>query len=212
MDENQGTIDVPSIPTSVFQKLLRAKDEVGVIKKNGKVEFKSTKYNYQKAEDIDLAVRDAFQTVGLVVIPEHFDIVNDENGIITIIQTFSIVDTETGERFTCQMGGQGQDSGDKRIYKAETGAFKYLFKQLLQITSQESDPDNYPSEAAVLKPATVDGKLDWKNYVCPMELKRHAGKTLAHIAETDKAYIKYFAAKAGVHQPYFLAAKQELGL
>mgnify|MGYP001149629866 CR=1 FL=1 len=209
MEENQ--IDVKDIPKNVFQKLLMAKDEVGVIKKNGRVEFKSTKYNYQKAEDIDLAVRDAFQSVGLVVIPEDFVVVSDVGSVVTIVQKFRIVDVDTQESFVCAMGGQGQDSGDKRIYKAETGAFKYLFKQLLQITSQESDPDNFPSGAEPA-PRNADGSLDWRNYVCPMDLKRHAGKTLAYVAENDKTYIRYFAAKAGVHQPYFQAAKQELGL
>lgn len=211
MDEKVNEICKEDIPQNIYQKILEAKKLVGVVKKDGRVEFKQTKYNYQKAEDIDLAVRDAFEQVGLIVIPVKFDVISDVNNVITIVQHFAITDVESGASFVCAMGGQGQDSGDKRIYKAETGAFKYLFKQLMQITAQESDPDNFPSES-VNQPVNSDGTLNWKEYVCPMDLKRHAGKTLEQIAQTDKAYIRYFAGRAGSHQPYFLAAKQELGL
>lgn len=194
---------------NIWQKLLEVKKMVGIVKKSGRVEFKNTKYNYQKAEDIDLAVRDAFNELGLIVVPAKLDVIKDEGGVITIVQTFAIIDTETGETFTCQMGGQGQDSGDKRIYKAETGAFKYLFKQLLQIAAQESDPDNYPSEA-VSKPVFVDGALNWRDYVIPMHMKKHAGKTLSVVAKDDPEYLNFFVGRQGSHQPYFQAAIEEL--
>lgn len=201
--------DNEKLPASIWQKVLRAKDIVGVVKKDGKVEFKNTNYNYQKAEDIDIAVRNAFAEVGLIVVPVGFDVVGDAGGVVTIIQTYRIVDSETGDYFECQMGGMGQDSGDKRIYKAETGAFKYLMKQLLQIPAQENDPDNFPSEA-VEAPVLKDGSLDWRHYVCPATLKKHAGKTLEQISREDKTYISYFAGKQGKHQPYFQAALGEL--
>lgn len=197
------------LPSSIWSKLLRAKELVGVVKKDGKVAFKNTNYNYQKAEDIDIAVRNAFAEVGLIVIPCGFEVIRDEGSIVTVVQTYRIVDSDSGESFECQMGGMGQDSGDKRIYKAETGAFKYLMKQLLQIPAQETDPDNFPSEA-VEKPVLPNGNIDWRNYVLPVVLKKHAGKTLEAVANEDMNYIKYFATKQGSHQPYFQAALGEL--
>ena len=182
------------LPSSIWSKLLRAKELVGVVKKDGKVAFKNTNYNYQKAEDIDIAVRNAFAEVGLIVIPCGFEVIRDEGSIVTVVQTYRIVDS---------------DSGDKRIYKAETGAFKYLMKQLLQIPAQETDPDNFPSEA-VEKPVLPNGNIDWRNYVLPVGLKKHAGKTLEAVANEDMNYIKYFATKQGSHQPYFQAALGEL--
>lgn len=194
---------------AIWQKVLRAKDLVGVVKKDGKVEFKNTNYNYQKAEDIDIAVRNAFAEVGLIVLPTGFNVINDAGGVVTIVQTYRIVDSESGDYFDCQMGGMGQDSGDKRIYKAETGAFKYLMKQLLQIPAQETDPDNFPSEA-VDRPVLKDGSLDWRHYVCPVTLKKHAGETLEAVAASDPNYISWFAGKQGSHQPYFQAALGEI--
>ena len=73
MDEKVNEICKEDIPQNIYQKILEAKKLVGVVKKDGRVEFKQTKYNYQKAEDIDLAVRDAFEQVGLIVIPVKFE-------------------------------------------------------------------------------------------------------------------------------------------
>lgn len=198
------------ISINLWQKISKAKDLVGVVQKNGRVEFKNTKYSYQRAEDIDLACRDAFQEVGIIVIPVEFDIISDKDGIITIIQTFCVIDTETGAYVKVKMGGMGQDSGDKRIYKAETGAYKYILKQLLQIPS-EDDPDKIPSGAWDKPKPTAEGKVNWRDYVIKLGSK-HKGKTLAQIAETDKQYIAWAVSKQGEHQPYCQAAVEELGL
>ena len=34
---------------NLYQKLLKAKDLIGIVKKEGKVSFKNTNYNYQRA-------------------------------------------------------------------------------------------------------------------------------------------------------------------
>lgn len=185
---------------NIWQKILKAKEVVGVVKKNGKVEFKSTKYNYQTAEDIDIACRDAFIEVGLVVIPSDFEVINDEGGIITIVQTFNVIDSDTGEFLVTKMGGMGQDSGDKRIYKAETGAYKYILKQLLQIPSQDTDPDRVASGVWEQPKQTKEGTLNWQEYV--VKTGKHTNKTLGEIAKTDINFIKWYASKQGEHQPY----------
>lgn len=193
---------------NLWQKISKAKELVGVVKKNGKVEFKSTKYNYQTAEDIDIACRDAFQDVGIVIVPLDFEIINDKDGIVTTIQTFGVVDVDTGTYVKVKMGGMGQDSGDKRIYKAETGAYKYLLKQLLQIPSQD-DPDKIPSGAWETPKPTSDGKVNWREYVVKLGNK-HKGKTLEEVAKTDKQYIEWASTKQGEHQPYCQACLEEL--
>lgn len=209
MNEENNVGSSESCKLNLFQKISKAKDAVGVVKKNGKVEFKSTKYNYQTAEDIDLACRDAFQEVGIIVVPTNFELVSDEGGITTIIQTYKVIDVDTGEFILVQMGGMGQDSGDKRIYKAETGAYKYLLKQLLQIPSQDTDPDKIPS-AAWENPTTnaQTGKLNWKDYV--FKTGQHTGKTLAEVVKNNIGSVRWYAGKQGEHQPYCQAALEEL--
>ena len=193
---------------NLWQKINKAKELVGVVKKNGKVEFKSTKYNYQTAEDIDMACRDAFIDAGLVVLPTGFEVINDVNGIITTIQTYKVIDIDTGEAEVVQMGGMGQDAGDKRIYKAETGAYKYLLKQLLQIPSEDTDPDKIPTGAWDNPKPKSDGSVEWKDYV--FKTGTLAGKTLGEAIKTNIGAVRWYAGKQGESQPYCQAALESI--
>lgn len=206
----KDTVEVATIKLNLWQKIQKVKELVGVVKKEGKVSFKSTNYNYQRAEDIELAVRDACQKVGVLILPLTFNVVSDVNNIITTVQQFMVVDIDTGEKVFCQMGGQGQDSGDKRIYKAETGAYKYFMKQLFQIPSEDTDPDIIPSEAFTAPKTTEQGALNWKDFV-PKNGK-YAGQRLEDIAKKDTNWVKFWANKQCEAQPYCLACKNEMGI
>lgn len=198
---------------NVYQKIAKARELVGVVKKDGRVSFKSTNYNYQKAEDIELAVRNACEQVGLIIIPEQFNIVADTGNIITTIQKFKIIDIDSGAFVITEMGGMGQDSGDKRIYKAETGGFKYLMKQMFQIPADnDTDPDIIPSKAYNNPPIKDDGNVNWRDYV--LKTGQYAGLSLDELSQTDagKKHIIWQAGKAGEQQPYCNACKQELRL
>lgn len=206
-------------PMNIYQKVAKARELIGVVKKDGKVSFKSTNYNYQRAEDIKLAVRNACEQVGLIIIPEQFNIVSDVGNIITTVQKYKIIDVDSGAFIACEMGGMGQDSGDKRIYKAETGCFKYLMKQVFQIPADnDTDPDIIPSAGYKNPPinkasdGTVQGNVNWKDYV--MKSGKFAGKALSDIVKDDegKKHIAWQATRIGEHQPYCVAAKKELGL
>lgn len=203
---------------NIYQKISKARELVGVVKKDGKVSFKSTNYNYQRAEDIELAVRNACEQVGLIIIPEQFNIVSDVGNIITTIQKYKIVDIDSGAFVTCEMGGMGQDSGDKRIYKAETGCFKYLMKQVFQIPADnDTDPDVIPSAGYNNPPIkkNANGEVNvpnWKDYV--LKQGKYAGKSLGELSESDdgKKHIAWKATKSSQDQPYCVAAKKELGI
>ena len=132
---------------NLHERIIKIMEMVAVIKKEGKVEFKNTKYNYQREEDVTAAVREALLKYGITIIPVQFRVEKVEAGLTTVAIQYKVTDAETGECEYLTMGGQGQDSGDKGIYKAETGAFKYLQKQMLWLGSQESDPDDIPSDA-----------------------------------------------------------------
>ena len=175
--------------TNLLKKIAEAKKLVGVVSKNGKVEFKSTKYSYQRAEDIELAVRDACEQVGLLIIPSSFEVISDNGNIVTTIQTFRICDTDSGEELTVQMGGMGQDTGDKRMYKAETGGYKYMMKQLFQIPAEDTDPDIIPSGAWDVPKKTTDGSLNLKEHT--FKTGKYQGKTLQQVVETDYNYVKW---------------------
>lgn len=217
MEEFEQEVEKPKL--NLWQKIAQARELIGVVKKEGKVAFKSTNYNYQRAEDIELAVREALMKVGLVLLPTEFYVEADANNIITTVQTYRLVDTDNGEYVHLAMGGMGQDSGDKRIYKAETGAFKYLLKQLFMIPSEDTDPDLIPSGAweqeksltKAAKSAESDININWRDYV--MKSGKQAGKSLGQLVdEGNTQYIKFMSTVAGAYQPYCQAAVKELGL
>lgn len=213
MNEKQEQLEQEQKPLNIYQKIAKARELVGVVKKDGKVSFKSANYNYQKAEDIELAVRNACEQIGLIIVPEQFNIVADSGNIITTTQKFKIIDIDSGAFITAEMGGMGQDSGDKRIYKAETGCFKYFMKQLFQIPADnDTDPDIIPSKAYKNPPVKADGNVNWREYV--LKAGSYAGKTLEEVSQSadGQKHISWQAGRAGEQQPYCVACKQELGL
>lgn len=208
-DIKQVILEQEQKELSLYQKIAKAKEMVGIVKKEGKVSFKNANYNYQRAEDVEMAVRDACQKVGILIYPNGFKVVSDNNNIITTIQCFRVVDIDTGIGISCEMGGQGQDSGDKRIYKSETGAYKYFMKQLFQIPSEDTDPDIIPSQAFTAPKTTEAGALNWKDYV-PKNGK-HIGERLEEIAKIDMNWIKFWANKQCEAQVFCQACLAELG-
>ncbi len=54
---------------------------------------------------------------------------------------YEFVDVESGETVRGQAAGQGTDSGDKGVYKAITGAVKYIFMKNFLIPTGD-DPEN----------------------------------------------------------------------
>ena len=61
------------------------------------------------------------------------------------VVAFTLIDLETGYCETHNGAGDGLDNGDKSIYKAQTGAFKYYMANNFQITTDD-DPDKDPTE------------------------------------------------------------------
>lgn len=56
--------------------------------------------------------------------------------------TYSFVDAETGEKVFGVASGQGCDSGDKGVYKAITGAIKYIFMKSFLIPTGDDPEDD----------------------------------------------------------------------
>ncbi len=52
-----------------------------------------------------------------------------------------VVDSRTGESLERFAWGSGMDHGDKAVYKAETGAMKYLLRGLFLIPDEADDPE-----------------------------------------------------------------------
>jgi hypothetical protein len=115
-------------PSTLTQRLAEVRRRIGYIQKRGHNELFG--YSYAMAADIAGGVGDALAELGVIVIP-HLESIESEplptskERIVRVVMDYTLVDSQTGERETIRMAGEGRDPGDKGPYKAMTGALKY---------------------------------------------------------------------------------------
>jgi hypothetical protein len=127
---------------------------VGYVQKTGKNAF----HNYRYAGEADLLekLRPAMLEAGLLLLPsvEEFSAI-DDNGITTVRIAYTLAhkdgDVWPDKLYAAGAGGDKNKNGvgDKGLYKAITGANKYLLFKLFQIETgddPESERDAAPSD------------------------------------------------------------------
>lgn len=125
---------------NIGKKMLAVMSEVGKVGKDKTNSFH--KYDYASDEAVVGAIRDSIIKNGLVVIPNQASCRVD--GELTTLEVkYTIVDVDSGEIIESTAYGQGQDKGDKGVYKAATGAEKYfLLKTFLIATGDDAEKDS----------------------------------------------------------------------
>lgn len=135
-------------------KLLAIMDDVKGVKKDGKNEFH--RYSYAKEEDVVKAVRDAMIKHGVfmatsVTESNHMERKTrkgDAENLVNVKIQATFIDSKSGESITSLWEGDGQDSGDKGIYKAYAGAIKYLLLKTFMIpTGIDPEADSRQAES-----------------------------------------------------------------
>jgi hypothetical protein len=137
----------------IAQALHQVMSSVGYIQKTGKNAFHG--YKYAGEADLLEKLRPAMLEAGLILIPSIESVSPiDEHGITTVRMEYMLVHKD-GDIWPHKIGaaGQGGDKnkngvGDKGLYKAITGANKYLLFKLFQI---ETGDDPEATEAFVPK-------------------------------------------------------------
>jgi len=159
--------DDNAVITGFYQKLLEVQAEAHSIPKQG---FnKSQKYNYVKSEDVIAAARSLFVKHGLVAIVSvagheciRYDRVNDQGSVVgsavlsNVEITVSVIDATTGYREDFPYRGSGWDTTDKAVYKAITGATKYAYLALLNVSTGD-DPEDEGEGNPANKPSSRSG-------------------------------------------------------
>jgi hypothetical protein len=118
--------------------------QVSRVPKNGYNSFH--KYNYATESDFTESIRPILLEAGLAFFSNVLE--QEREGEFTKVKMeFILADVETGEVLKSTYWGEGQDKGDKGLYKAYTGATKYfLMKTFLIPTGDDPEADNSVDE------------------------------------------------------------------
>ena len=142
---------------NLSKKLLLIAEGMGRLPKNGFNAFH--KYNYVLESDAMDKFRELAIQHGVMVCPSA-QIIGVTGDITSVDVNYELLDTESGERLVVKMPGQGQDKGDKGVYKALTGSFKYFIMKTFMVptgddpehdeqgTKQVAPPPPFPRQAA----------------------------------------------------------------
>jgi len=122
--------------------------------KDGKNDFQN--YLYLSEAQVSLKMRDLLNKHGVVFshatnILSESDWINTKGirqNMVTVNVNYKFYDVASGEFIEGSECGQGVDSGDKGIYKAITGAVKYIFMKNFLIPTGD-DPEKSTSKSAI---------------------------------------------------------------
>jgi len=142
----------------VAAKIAEVMQNVDYLQKDGRVAYGSTRYSYLSEEKITSEMREAMLKAGLVIYPARMEVVNQQDvstktgqaRVVNILITYRVQDVESEEFIEVQALGEGMDAGDKAVYKAMTGAFKYAQRQTFMIPTGD-DPDKVSSDELTSK-------------------------------------------------------------
>lgn len=137
----------------LVKKLAHVMKQVKHIEKKGYNSFNN--YKYATESDVAEKVREVLAEQDVIMLPdvvehttrEHVNRKGNTEYIATVKVKFTFIDGETGEELSIHSSGEGQDAGDKAVYKAITGAQKYaLMKAFMIPTGDDPEGDNSVDE------------------------------------------------------------------
>lgn len=182
---------LPESSTASLQKAkLAVMEKVKYVVKSGVMGGPGGGYKYASEGDVIAVIRSAMLESGITLSIANMEVVPDSNQQVTTTSgkqsnivyvrvrgVFSYGDEHESQ---CAVGC-GMDSGDKAVYKAMTGAYKYILRQYFCLETGD-DPDKYPSEDPILTPAErlaeelrgvdAQGLKAWSSKVKDMRLSR----------------------------------------
>jgi len=153
---------------SLIQKLADACDAVGGVEKKGKNEKQN--YKYLKAADVAKAIRHELFSRGIVIMFDEKEFTQlrsiktnsgGEMGEFMLRSEVTFLDGESSEKLG-PFGAYGvaMDTGDKAIWKAKTGALKYVLRGIGLIPDEKDDPEADKKVDEALDGATFEHEFD----------------------------------------------------
>jgi len=129
------------LKAKLAKKMNEAREMIGRMQQTGKNNPQN--YFYLVAANLSEEVQKAFNKIGIGTFYNVCDyeyIKKDRGYFVRVKVIIELVDTDTGYSTFISAYGDGQDFGDKAIYKAQTGAQKYAYRNTLLIPTG-NDPE-----------------------------------------------------------------------
>lgn len=151
---------------TIYKKLAEAREKVGAMQKTGFNEMQ--KYSYFSDDQISETFRKTFNEVWIVFIYSSEitwtrEISATGKGtrqfITDVLVKYSFVDIETGDEVSGTACWSWNDTGDKWVYKAITGAIKYIYMKTFQISTGD-DPEKDEVKERKAKETEKKGIID----------------------------------------------------
>ena len=139
-------------------KMILVMNEVGYVQKDGRNDFQ--RYNYATESALAAKFSSALAKHGVFMFTsilerrcEPYQTRGGKGAFLTTVKLeVTFVDSESGESFVAHGYGDGSDSDDKGVYKAITGAQKYvLMKTFLVATGDDPEKDDEKDAKLVSK-------------------------------------------------------------
>jgi len=130
---------------------------VGSISKTGKNSFHG--YKYASEGDLLEAVQPAMAKEGLALRPKVIEYTDTDKGngkVQTDVKVTYDLCHVSGETETIQVIGRGIDKEDKGMYKAMTGALKYLIRHTFLVPTNEHDPEIHDAIHVAPSPPVIE--------------------------------------------------------
>jgi hypothetical protein len=126
---------------ALSQKLSDVRKDVQYIEKTGENDYHG--YSYVTERDLTEKIRKPLSKVGVMLFTSVEE-KGSQGDMTKVVTEHSFVDGDTGATITVKSRGHGYDEQDKGIYKAVTGAVKYLLYKNFLIPAGD-DPEEPPT-------------------------------------------------------------------
>ncbi len=140
--------------TKILAKLLEVRKEVAYLQKEGRNTMQN--YSFLAERQITEKFKELFDKHGIVF---HYEsgitntmITPSGKQILTdVMVDYEFIDVASGESLRGRAAGQGTDANDKGVYKAITGAIKYIFMKSFLIPTGDDPEEDSREEKKVYK-------------------------------------------------------------
>lgn len=142
----------------ILKKLSEIQKEIPFIVKGGKNTMQG--YKFLSELQITETIKPLLEKHGVMFIPsfritDRWLTPTEKQYVTEVLVDYEFVDIKTGQSVTGVACGQGSDPNDKGVYKAITGAVKYIFMKTFQIPTGD-DPENDSGKQQKFPPQDED--------------------------------------------------------